>query len=249
MNQSGITLDHVSFRYSDGREALTNLSLTIPKGTFLGITGTNGSGKSTFIQLLNGLIPQTIEGDMSGTVTIDGVSTKNKNVRFFSDNVGIVFQNPDFSLFNLTVREEITWGLKTLHKPFNVSLIRSVLQSVGLIGFEQRDPQSLSMGEKQKVALASILAPDPDYLILDEPTAMLDFRSSKNPYEILKKLNKDGKTIITIEHDTDFLWRYTDKTLILSDGRLIDYDATQRVFARTKILSELGIKIPNRKAV
>jgi energy-coupling factor transporter ATP-binding protein EcfA2 len=241
----GIVIDAVSFHYPNKPEALTNISLSVSPGTFLGITGVNGSGKSTITYLLNGLIPHAIAGVLTGTVTVGGVSTRKKSVAYFARSIGMVFQNPDFSLFNLTVAEEVAFGLKNLKQPVDQKHIRTILTRVGLEGFENRDPQSLSFGEKQKVCLASVLALDVSYIVLDEPTAMLDYASSIGLYELLKELCGEGKTIITVEHDTDFLWDYTDKMIVLDRGRIKADGKTSEVLGKTKLLTSLGIKRPH----
>lgn len=241
---SGIQLDHVSFHYPQKVAVLRDLHFSIQRGTFFGITGVNGSGKSTFTYLINGLIPHSMPGTLTGTVFVDGISTKTKSVGYFSKIVGMVFQNPDFSLFNLTVAEEVGFGLQNLQGRADPAKITQALEQVGLVGFAERDPQTLSFGEKQKVCLASVLALDVAYIVLDEPTAMLDYKSSIELYELLKKLNQNGKTIVTIEHDTDFLWDYTQETLILNQGEVVALGKTKKVLARHDLLKSLGIKKP-----
>jgi energy-coupling factor transporter ATP-binding protein EcfA2 len=114
-----------------------------------------------------------------------------------------------------------------------------------LSGFEIRDPHSLSFGEKQKVNLASVLSYEPDYLVLDEPSSMLDYRSSRDLYRLLRRLNRKGKTIIVIEHDSDFLWNFTDQLLLLNQGELVQSGPSQKILRKTRILNNLGIKIPD----
>jgi energy-coupling factor transport system ATP-binding protein len=242
----GIVICDVSFYYQTNREALSHIDLTIKPGLFVGISGSNGSGKTTLSYLINGLIPHSIPGRMSGAVFIDNVDTKTKSVSFFSKSVGMVFQNPDFSLFNLTVGDEIAFGLKNLNGHADKKDIRESLNSVGLEGYEDRDPQTLSFGEKQKVCLASVLALNVSYIILDEPTAMLDWQSSVSLYRLLHRLNESGKTIIVIEHDTDFLLTYASDILLLDRGQIASFGPTREVFADRKKLRKLRIKAPNK---
>lgn len=246
-NSPGIILSSVSFSYVKDREILKNISLEIKPGTFLGVTGVNGSGKSTFSFLLNGLIPHFINGKLSGEVLVNGITTRSKSVSYFSEKIGMVFQNPDYSIFNLTVAEEIGFGLKNFHRRNIETVIRNSLIEVGLPGFEKRDPQTLSYGEKQKICLAGVLSLETDYIILDEPSAMLDYKSSVDIYEILRKLNKSGKTVIVIDHDTDFLMKYTVKTLILDKGKIECYGDTNAVLGEKDLLEKLGIKIPHQE--
>jgi len=239
----GIQLNNVSFSYNSDTSLLKDISLQIAKGAFLGITGVNGSGKTTLGLLLNGLIPHEVEGKLKGNVFIDDTNTKKKPVSYFASQIGMLFQNPDFMLFNLTVFDEIAFGLK---KQTNLSeKIGNALAMVGLENFEKRDPQTLSLGEKQKVCLASVLARDTEYIVLDEPVAMLDYKGAVNLYELLKKLNKDyGKTIVVIEHDTDFLKAFAKEIIILSNGEIILKGSTASVFSHKNELKKLGIKIP-----
>jgi len=240
--KNGIQLENVSFSYAAGTSQLKNIPLQIPKGTFLGISGVNGSGKTTLSLLLNGLIPHEISGKLSGEVLIDGVNTKKKPVSYFAGKVGMLFQNPDFMLFNLTVFDEIAFGLKQKE---STKKVFEALEMVGLTKFEKRDPQTLSLGEKQKICLAGVLARDTEYIVLDEPVAMLDYKGAVNLYKLLKLLNGDyGKTIIVIEHDTDFLKAFAKEVIILDQGEIVLQGKTSSVFSQTKKIKELGIKIP-----
>ncbi len=242
---TGITLQNVSFCYQKNTKILDDINLEIKKGEFLGITGINGSGKSTFTYLLNGLIPHATKGYMKGSIHIDGISTASDGISTLSRKVGMVFQNPDFSLFNLTVNEEVKFGLENFKLGNYEERIDRALNQVGLHDFKDRDPQTLSFGQKQKLNLACVLALDTDYIVLDEPTAMLDYKSSVELYQILEKLHKNKKTIIVVEHDTDFLWKYSTKTIILDKNKIKTYGTTQKVLSDKEMLKLLGIKIPN----
>jgi energy-coupling factor transport system ATP-binding protein len=239
----GIRIENVTFSYDTNVLQLNNISLQIPKRAFFGISGINGSGKTTLGLLLNGLIPNEIRGKLIGDVFIDGINTKKKPVSYFAGKVGMMFQNPDFMLFNLTVYDEIAFGLEK--KDISEKVLKA-LERVGLSGFEKRDPQTLSFGEKQKICLASVLARDTDYIVLDEPAAMLDYKGAAHLYKLLKSLNEEyGKTIIVIEHDTDFLLTYANKTAILNEGKIVLKGNTKSVFSKTEKLRSLGIKIPS----
>jgi len=212
---SGIVLSQVSFSYTKNQPVLTNINLRIQPGDFLTITGINGSGKSTLTYLLNGLIPHQIKGYFKGSVTVDAISTREKPVSFFAAKVGLVFQNPDFSLFNLTVKDELAFGLTNLHQNNPDQKITRALNQVRMFKYLKRDPQSLSFGEKQKICLACALALNPDYLVLDEPTAMLDHPSAIDLYQILTRLNQQGKTIIIVEHHQEFIDKFSKSTFNL----------------------------------
>jgi len=243
--QSGITLDNVWFAYEKNCPVIKNISLKICQGDYLSIIGINGSGKSTLTYLFNGLIPHFVRGHLTGDVTVDGINTRTKNVAYFAKKVGMLFQNPDFSLFNLTVVQEIEFGLKNLQLDKQKDRIRRALSFVGLTAYSQRDPQTLSLGEKQKVSLACILAQDTNYIVLDEPTAMLDYKSSLELYKILGNLHREGKTIIVVEHDTDLIWQFSQKVLILDKGSLQAFGLTKKILTRKKLLQTFAIKPPN----
>jgi len=244
MKNNGIYLEKVSFQYGKKQKELNNINVFISQGSFCGIVGQNGSGKTTFTYLLNGLIPHQIEGKLTGNIFIDGVNTRSKPVSFFSRKMAMVFQNPDFMIFNLTVTEEIAFGLKNFGINNIDKRINSALTLVGLQGFESRDPHTLSFGQKQKLALAAALALEPDYLVLDEPSAMLDHQSSLHLYKLLSELHQKGKTIIIVEHDTDFLFAYSQQVLILNKGSLVMAGKTKEIFDQKEKLQKLGIKIP-----
>ena len=244
--KKGIRLKNVSFGYQKEHHVLENISYEIKPGIFLGITGINGSGKSTFTYLLNGLIPHFFKGFLEGEVQVDGVSTKSQNTAYFAHQVGMVFQNPDFSLFNLTVEEEILFGMKNLKLGNTEERTQEALKEVKLPGYENRDPQTLSFGEKQKVCLASALVFDTPYIVLDEPTAMLDYKNSLELYAILHKLNNCGKTIIVVEHDTDFLWQFTKEVIILDQGKIFLSGDNREILSYKNKLQNLGIKVPDR---
>jgi energy-coupling factor transporter ATP-binding protein EcfA2 len=201
--------------------ALTKVSFKINAGAWLGITGSNGSGKTSLLYCLGGLIPRHIEAKIKGEINVNGTS-------------GIVFQNPDFSLFNLTVTEEVAFGA--------AADINQAIRAAGIWRYRNRDPQTLSYGEKQKVCLAGILARNPEIILLDEPTSMLDYRSSLEFYQLLDRLNRRGKTIVTVEHDTSLLWRFAKKTLILEKGRVAAFGSTKKIFSRRRLISSLGLQ-------
>ena len=246
MKDKGIFLNHVSFQYGAAPKELNDITAFIAADSFCGVTGTNGSGKTTLTYLLNGLIPHQIDGKLSGNVLIDGVNTKDKSVSYFSRKVGLVFQNPDFMIFNLTLREEVAFGLSNLGFDRIDERITSALKEVGLKGYERRDPHTLSMGQKQKLCIASVLAMETPYIVLDEPTAMLDYKNTLRLYRLLTSLHRKGKTIIIVEHDTDFLFTYASDILLLDKGSLAIEGKPKQVFSQKQKLTRMGIKIPKK---
>lgn len=233
---AGINIRSVAFSYPD-RQVFSHLNLKIKPGEFLGISGLNGSGKTTLLYLLNGLIPHEIKGKFKGEVLIDDLSTRKNKVHSLSKKVGLVFQNPDFSLFNLTVKDEIAFGRPQAD-------VTAILKLIGLSGYADRDPQSLSFGQKQLVSLAAVLAMDTPYLLLDEPTAMLDYKNSLNLYRLLLQLNQQGKTIIIADHDTELLARYCQRIIILDQGKIKLNSPAKTIFKHTVKLNRLGIRVP-----
>lgn len=247
MDTDGIYLHDVSFAYSGSdKNSISHLTLHVEKGIFLGITGSNGSGKTTLSYLFNGLIPHEIDGRLMGEITVDGIETKNKPVSFFSKKVGMVFQNPDHMIFNLTVYEEVEFGLKNLGYTDIQKRVVDALSLVHLEKFSSNDPNNLSFGQKQKLCVACALALDTEYLVLDEPSSMLDYKSSLELYKLLSELNKKGKTIIVIEHDTDFINTFADHALVLREGSLDLFGITQEVFSEKEKIKSMGIKIPTK---
>ena len=242
----GILFDNVSFEYGRSKKEIDSINFVIPRGSFCGLVGANGSGKTTISLMMNGLIPHNINGKLSGNVFVDEINTRSKPVSFFSTKVGMVFQNPDFMIFNLTVEEEIAFGLQNFGMKNIVERTASALSLVELEGYEKRDPHTLSFGQKQKLCLAVVLAVETDYIILDEPTSMLDYNSSLNLYTLLVKLQKKGKTIVIIEHDTDFLYSFANQIIVLNQGSVVLEGKTQDVFQEKKTLQQLGIKIPRK---
>lgn len=243
---NGIVFNDVSFRYNQTKKEVSSMSFHIPKGIFCGIIGSNGSGKTTISLMINGLIPHHVSGVMHGDVNIDGINTRSQPVSFFSQKVGMVFQNPDFMIFNLSVKEEIGFGLSNLKMDKIPERIHHALSWVGLAGFENQDPHTLSLGQKQKLCLAAVLAMETEYIILDEPSAMLDYKSAVHLYKVLRELQKKGKTIIIIEHDTDFLYSFSNQIIVLDKGKLVSIGETEKIFQRKSILTQLGIKIPRK---
>jgi energy-coupling factor transport system ATP-binding protein len=239
----GIEVENLSFSYPN-RKVLKNINFKIENSEFVGLVGPTGCGKTTLVYCLNGLIPNSIRGKFSGKVTVEGLSTTEHKVSEIARNVGLVFQDPDWQIFNLTVKDEVAFSLKNLKINKIEKRIKNALKIVGLNGYENEDPNKLSQGQKQKLCIASVIATEPKVIILDEPTSQLDYKNTEIIHKILKKLNKMGTTILIIEHDTDWIAEYVDKVLIMNGGKIIDEGLPKKIFSKTKILKKLGIKIP-----
>ncbi len=238
-----VELKNVSFSYP-GRDVLEGISIDIKDGDFAGITGSTGSGKTTLAYCFNGLIPHAIRGKLRGSVKVSGVETRKTKIASLARKVGFVFQDPDWQIFSLSVRDEIEFGLKNLKMKNLDRRVSEALKMVGLEGYEDVMPHRLSHGQKQKLCIASVLAMEPDIIILDEPASQLDHRSTMNVYGILKKLNREGKTIIVIEHNTDLIAEYANKVVLIDEGRIVANGKPKNVLSDCRLMERLGIKIP-----
>ena len=241
-----IEFEEVSFRYPGNRDhVLRDITFHVKKGEFLGISGPSGSGKSTLCLMMNGIIPKTIEGELSGEIYIDGENIKEKEVYEVSEKLGLILQNPESQLFSMTVEVELAFG------PENLGIKREeieeriswALELVGMEKFRDAFPHQLSGGEKQKIAIASLLTMKPEILVLDEPTSNLDPKSRIEIFKIVKKLNKKGMTVVVVEHETDFI-SSADKILILNDGKIVKYGTPREVFREADYLKHVGIRVP-----
>ena len=237
-----INADGVSYVYSDGSLALSNINMKISEGQKVAILGPNGAGKSTLFHLFNGLLQAT-----SGTVTVNGLQVRKENLPKIRCNVGRVFQDPDDQLFNSTVRQEIAYGLMNMRvsgKELD-NAVDWALEVVGMQGYGSKSPHNLSGGEKKRVALASVLAMRPKVLVLDEPTAALDPRGVSKLIKLLNSINRDlGITLIFATHDVDIVPLLADWVYLLSKGEIILNGATADVFSHKEIIRQIDLRLP-----
>jgi energy-coupling factor transport system ATP-binding protein len=223
-------------------EALRGIDLSIHEGEFVAILGQNGSGKTTLAKHFNGLLKPT-----SGRMLVQNKLTTEYSHRELSRWVGYVFQNPDHQIFARTVAEEVGFGLKMQSEiPKTIEKrVAEVLEVVGLQGYEQKIPFALTKGERQRVAVASVLAAQPQVIILDEPTTGLDYRHQRNMMEMLKRLNRYGHTIIIITHSMWVAAEYANRTIVMKDGFILSDGPTRSVFADEGQLAEASIFPPS----
>ncbi len=243
-----IVISHLSYQYAEPGnvvQALTDLSFTIEEGSFWGIAGHTGSGKSTLVQHLNGLIETT-----PGHVIVDGHDVADKKERkYVRSLIGMVFQYPEYQLFAETVYEDIAFGPKNM-KLDESEIENRVKESMDLVGldymlFKDKSPFELSGGEKRRTALAGVLAMRPKYLVLDEPMAGLDPLGRKEILRILEQLRSDfGCTIIMISHSMEDIARHATHLLVLDRGRKAFLDSPERVFEHAQELFDLGLSVP-----
>ncbi|MCD6496427.1 MAG: ABC transporter ATP-binding protein [Candidatus Aenigmarchaeota archaeon] len=238
-----IKTESLGFSYP-GRSVLKDISIKIKSGDFVGITGSTGSGKTTLAYCLNGLIPHAIKGHMTGSVLVDGKDTRKKSMSELASRAGFVFQDPDWQIFSLSVHDEVAFGLRNLKMKNAEKRIKNALSMVGLDGYADEVPYNLSHGQKQKLCIASVLAMEPDAIILDEPTSQLDYRSMMNIYSILRNLNRAGKTVVVIEHDTDLIAEYAGSVIVIDKGTVVKHGKPSEVLSDKKLLGKLGIKVP-----
>jgi energy-coupling factor transport system ATP-binding protein len=228
--------------YPNGVKALQGIDLDIFPGEMVAIVGQNGSGKTTLAKHFNGLLMPT-----SGSVLVNGKTTKEQGIFRLGQNVGYVFQNPDHQIFSEKVFDEVAYGprLRGLSEEEIKGRVSLALESVGLEGFEEQDPFTLTKSGRQRVAVASILAVQPDVLILDEPTTGLDYSEQRSMMNMVRRLNEMGSTIIFITHHMWVVAEYARKVFVVNDGLLFLEGTTRQVFSHEKELLEASLRPPH----
>ena len=246
-------LEDVSYKYPlEDREILKNINLDIKKGEFWAVIGKNGSGKTTLCNVLRRFIPDFYKGELKGKITLEGKEVKDYSAKEIVQKVGFVFQNPFTQISGVkeTVFEEIAFGLENL--ALDAEYIRKrVEETLKLLHIEElkdKNPYELSGGQGQKVALASIIAMDPEIMVIDEPTSQLDPKGTEEIFEIIDILKKEGKTIILVEHKLELIAEYAEKVMVLDEGEMILSGNTEDVL-KNKILLEKEIGIPQYTAL
>lgn len=243
-----IEINDISFRYLTSKEKIfENISLRISKGEFVGIIGPTGCGKSTLCYTINGLIPHSIKGFFTGTITVNGINIVESSVEELSSHIGYMFQEPSFQIATPSVISEIAFGMENIGiaKEEMTTRIESVLDLLGIAHLKNRATASLSEGEKQRVVLASILAMRPQILVLDECSSMLDLPAKQELARTLKTLNKvENKTIVMIEHDLDFLLEVADRIILINEGKIIADGPTAEVLLDRELLLDNDLQPP-----
>lgn len=235
-----IKLENVSFKYKNSNnKVLDNLSFEVNDGEIVAIVGENGSGKSTIGKLISGIIKLK-----QGNITIDGLDIiKNKNHKLIQSNIGIVFQNPENQIIFNNIYDELSFSLKGLEKCEIESRIKNSLEQVGMLKYKNNDLYSLSLGQKQRIMIAEVLAKKPKYIILDEPTTMIDSKGKEIIYTIIENLKQQGFTIICITNLADEIL-IADRTLILKDGKIVNEIKKENLLEKSYLFKEFNIKEP-----
>jgi len=236
-----IEVENLHFRYPNGVEALKGVSLVINKGEFVAIMGQNGAGKTTLVKHFNGLLKPS-----GGTVRVDGVETTKTSVAALSRNAGFVFQNPDHQLFSETVEEEISFALKNFG--FDEETIENritwALKLLALEQYRKTSPFLLSGGERKRVALASVLAWDPEMLILDEPTIGQDYQQKEKLRQFIIQMQTQGKTVVIVTHDVEFVAECNPRVLLMKEGTIIGDGEGREILTTPEVLAQSSIVLP-----
>ncbi len=229
-----IRIDNLSFCYPDGQPALTNVCLTVRQGETVAFIGPNGAGKSTLLLHLNGILCS------NGAVEVFGRPVDDKNLRWVRSRVGLVFQNPDDQLFSPTVFEDVAFG--PINMGYSEAEVRQAVAKalgwVGMTGYEQRSPFHLSVGEKKRIAIATVLSMSPEILLIDEPTSNLDPRSKWSLIGLLRRL---PMTKIVATHDLELVHALCPRTIVLDHGQVIADGATNHILADMLLLKAHGL--------
>ena len=236
-----ISVEHLTFRYPSGREALRDVSLAIETGRIVALIGKNGAGKTTLARHFNGLLKST-----SGKVIVRGVDPSKESASQMAREVGYVFQNPEDQLFGSSVFEEVSFG------PRNLGMgeeqikrqVETSLSAVGLLSYVSEHPYSMTYGQRKMLCLASVLAMDTRIVIMDEPNAGQDYKGLLLLGSILQQLRRVGKTVLIISHDMEFVARYCEDVVLMCDGKIMAHDSPKRVLSDQSKLEISGARPP-----
>ena len=235
-----IEIKNVSFKYELQEEkTIKNLDLYVKQGEFVGIIGKNGSGKTTLCNIIREIIPDFVQGEITGSIYIDNKNINDIERGEMAELVGFVFQNPfsQISGIKKTVFEEIAYGLENLGVPREEirQRVTDVIKLLKIEDLQDKNPNELSGGQSQRVAIASIIVMNPKVLIFDEPTSQLDPLGTEEIFDILKLLKSQNKTIILVEHKIDLIAEYADRVVVMDDGEIIFNGETHEVLSNDKI--------------
>ncbi|KMY54309.1 cobalt ABC transporter ATPase [Bacillus sp. FJAT-27231] len=238
-----IELKEVSYHYTDGTKALHEVSLTITTGRKIAVLGNNGAGKSTLFLHLNGLLRPT-----EGQLLFNGspFTYKRKQLQELRRQVGFVFQNPDTQLFSPTVREDVLYGPSNLEweQERIEQAAKQAMEQTGVLGFQHKPPHFLSIGQKKRAAIASVLAMQPKLLVLDEPTAGLDPYYARKIMHLLTDWHHEGTTIMLSTHDVNFAYEWADEVLVMKQGSIRAFGKAVDIFSDYQLLADCHLEQP-----
>lgn len=233
-----IKVENVYFKYKSNKtNILEGLNFSVNDGEIIAIVGENGSGKSTIGRLISGILKLK-----SGSIKIDDIDV-NKNYNLIKDKIGIVFQNPENQIIFNNIYDELSFSLKGLEKSEINARIDWALKQVGMYEFKEHDLYTLSLGQKQRIMIAEVLSKKPKYIILDEPTTMIDSQGKEEIYKIIRELQKQKYTIICITNLADEIL-LADKTLILDNGKIVHEIAKEDLINKAYLLDKFSIRQP-----
>lgn len=236
-----ITYDHVSYEYPNGFLAVDDISMEIEKGACIAIVGQNGAGKTTTVKMLNGLLRPA-----RGDVTIGGMNSKEHTIAHMSRNVGYVFQNPDDQIFHSTIYSEVAFGTKVLDKTEKETkeLVDYALEITHLARYKDVNPFNLPFSTRKFISIAAIIAMDTQVMIFDEPTAGQDLTGNERLSVILEHLQKQGKTLITISHDMEFVVKNFKRVIVMANKKVVTSGPPSEIFWNFEALEQSMLKQP-----
>lgn len=253
MGADSVVVKDLYARYAVSEDwVLKGVNLKVGKGEMLVLMGPSGCGKSTLLYVIAGLLPWVVPGEVRGEVLVEGVDVKRAGYKGLAGVVGIVYQNPEMQVVTRSVYEELAMAPENLGLPKDevASRVEWVAEAMGLSKYLRRDPQSLSGGEKQLVAIASVLTMKPRVLLLDEPTSMLDHRGTRLVLEAVEQLKREyGLTIIAAEHRVEWASEVADRVAVMHDGAIVMEGSPDEVFSRVEDVQRYGVRPPGAAEV
>jgi len=242
-----IETKNLTYTYPGGtKPSIRDISIKIEKGEFTLITGPSGCGKTTLCRCFNGLIPHFYQGEITGEITISELKVSEHPIHELAKRVGLVFQDPENQLFALSVEKDVAFGMENLGVPREEmrKKVDWALKLAGIYDLRERPPHELSGGQQQRAAIASVLAMQPEVIVLDEPTSFLDPLGAKKIFEVIYELNKTlGITIILVEHRLDLTAKYASHIIIMDEGKVV-LDGEPREILGSEETRLIGVGVP-----
>lgn len=239
---NALTIKNLSFSYNDNIKAIDDISLDIERGSYISLLGHNGSGKSTLAKLIVGLLIAS-----SGEIIVSNVKLSKENLPIIRSKVAIVFQNPDNQFIGITVEDDIAFSLENRRVPRDEmqKLVREYAEKVGMLDYLNKEPAYLSGGQKQRVAIADALVINPEILILDEATSMLDPKGKGEILGLVKRMRKDNPdlTVISVTHDVEEAY-LSDKVALLEKGKLVAFTSPKALFTNKELVEQYHLDVP-----